>query len=251
MRTFYWTTIGVDTWLSVRENGGAAGVDGQTIEQFEANLSPNLYKLWNRMASGSYHPKTVRRVDIPKKSGGTRPLGIPTIAAVVSLWTKKGESMSILQGTQVELSDLLLRGGSWHNIPGKDAADFIIAALTAMSEPGQPDRRILVAPMIAREAASPTALGDALAFPHPLADGLGMGVEPFVAIAYPRFPVAWGAPDGIPVRAAFFVVCSDRHNHLLTLSALAKHCSREEVRTALMEEATASELATLMVPLSV
>ena len=67
-------------WLSVRENGGAAGVDGQTIEQFEANLSPNLYKLWNRMASGSYHPKPVRRVDIPKKSGGTRPLGIPTVA---------------------------------------------------------------------------------------------------------------------------------------------------------------------------
>ena len=56
----------------------AAGVDGQSIEDFEANLSGNLYKLWNRMSSGSYFPPPVRRVDIPKASGGIRPLGIPT-----------------------------------------------------------------------------------------------------------------------------------------------------------------------------
>jgi PTS system nitrogen regulatory IIA component len=164
---------------------------------------------------------------------------------------KEGENMLTLHGKQMDLSDMLFRGGSWHNIPGKDAADFITAALTAMSEPGQADRRFLATPMIAREAASPTAMGDALAFPHPLADGLGIVDEPFVAIAYPRFPVAWGAPDGIPVRAAFFVVCSDRHNHLLALSTLAKHCSRKEVQVALMEEASVSELVELMASLPV
>lgn len=72
-----------DVWEAfkrVKANGGAAGVDGQTIEDFEARLGPNLYKLWNRLSSGSYMPPPVRRVDIPKASGGTRPLGIPTVA---------------------------------------------------------------------------------------------------------------------------------------------------------------------------
>ncbi len=55
----------------------AAGVDGQTFAEFEAGLAGNLYKLWNRLSSGSYFPPPVRRVDIPKASGGTRPLGIP------------------------------------------------------------------------------------------------------------------------------------------------------------------------------
>jgi group II intron reverse transcriptase/maturase len=55
-------------------------VDGQSIAEFEVNLADNLYKLWNRMSSGSYFPPPVRRVDIPKADGGTRPLGIPTVA---------------------------------------------------------------------------------------------------------------------------------------------------------------------------
>lgn len=68
-----------DAWLKVRENGGAAGPDGVTIEQFEANLSRNLYKLWNRMSSGSYFPGPIRAVEIPKGKGGTRVLGIPNV----------------------------------------------------------------------------------------------------------------------------------------------------------------------------
>ncbi len=69
-----------EAFKRVKANQGAAGVDGQSIEDFEANLSGNLYKLWNRMSSGSYFPPPVRRVDIPKASGGIRPLGIPTVA---------------------------------------------------------------------------------------------------------------------------------------------------------------------------
>jgi RNA-directed DNA polymerase len=67
-----------DAWQKVKENKGAAGVDGVTIERFEADLRGNLYKLWNRMSSGSYFPGPVRAVEIPKK-GGTRILGIPNI----------------------------------------------------------------------------------------------------------------------------------------------------------------------------
>ena len=69
-----------EAFKSVKANRGAAGVDGQSIEGFEARISANLYKLWNRLSSGSYMPKPVRRVAIPKAGGGTRPLGIPTVA---------------------------------------------------------------------------------------------------------------------------------------------------------------------------
>ncbi|SDJ35641.1 group II intron reverse transcriptase/maturase [Bradyrhizobium sp. Rc2d] len=66
-----------EAFKRVKANQGAAGVDGQPIAEFEANLSGNLYKLWNRLSSGSYFPPPVRRVEIPKANGGTRPLGIP------------------------------------------------------------------------------------------------------------------------------------------------------------------------------
>jgi len=70
----------VKAWKRVKANKGAAGVDGETIEQFEFNLKDNLYKLWNRMSSGTYFPPAVRTVAIPKKSGGERLLGIPTVS---------------------------------------------------------------------------------------------------------------------------------------------------------------------------
>ena len=69
-----------EAFQHVKANQGAAGVDGQSIQEFEARLAGNLYKLWNRLSSGSYMPPPVRRVDIPKGNGGTRPLGIPAVA---------------------------------------------------------------------------------------------------------------------------------------------------------------------------
>ena len=69
-----------EAWLRVKANKGAAGVDEESIQTFEADLSGNLYKLWNRMSSGSYIPPPVRAVQIPKKNGGVRVLGVPTVA---------------------------------------------------------------------------------------------------------------------------------------------------------------------------
>ena len=63
----------------VKANRGAAGVDGESLAMFEKDLKGNLYKVWNRMSSGSYFPPPVRLVEIPKGNGGTRPLGIPTV----------------------------------------------------------------------------------------------------------------------------------------------------------------------------
>src|SRR5208282_5476663 len=69
-----------DAFKRVKANGGAAGVDGETIAELESDLKGNLYKLWNRMSSGSYFPPPVRTVEIPKDDGGIRPLGIPTVS---------------------------------------------------------------------------------------------------------------------------------------------------------------------------
>ena len=69
-----------DAYLRVKANQGAAGVDEQSIEEFEEHLKDNLYKLWNRMSSGSYFPPPVRTVKIPKADGRERKLGIPTVA---------------------------------------------------------------------------------------------------------------------------------------------------------------------------
>ena len=69
-----------EAFKRVKANGGAAGVDAESIEMFESKLSDNLYKLWNRLCSGSYFPPPVKGVPIPKKSGGVRMLGVPTVA---------------------------------------------------------------------------------------------------------------------------------------------------------------------------
>jgi group II intron reverse transcriptase/maturase len=79
-----------EAYKRVKANRGAAGVDDQSIEEFEADLQNNLYKLWNRMSSGSYFPPPVKRVQIAKRDGGKRPLGIPTISDRIAQGVVKG-----------------------------------------------------------------------------------------------------------------------------------------------------------------
>ena len=106
-----------EAWLHVKANKGAAGIDAETIDQFETGLSDNLYKLWNRMSSGSYFPPPVKAVPIPKKSGGVRMLGIPTVAdrvaqAAVKMWLEPR-------------LDPLFCADSYGYRPGKSALDAI------------------------------------------------------------------------------------------------------------------------------
>lgn len=70
----------LEAYRHVKANQGAAGIDGQSLGLLEANLSSNLYKLWNRLASGSYFPPAVKQVEIEKKDGGVQMLGVPTVA---------------------------------------------------------------------------------------------------------------------------------------------------------------------------
>jgi RNA-directed DNA polymerase len=78
-----------EAWKKVRANHGAAGVDEESILDFERDLKNNLYKIWNRMSSGCYFPPAVRTVGIPKRQGGERRLGIPTVSDRVAQMVAK------------------------------------------------------------------------------------------------------------------------------------------------------------------
>lgn len=78
-----------EAYKRVKANRGSAGIDNVSIEKFEQNLKGNLYKIWNRMSSGSYFPQPVKLVEIPKKSGGKRGLGIPTVSDRVAQMTAR------------------------------------------------------------------------------------------------------------------------------------------------------------------
>jgi group II intron reverse transcriptase/maturase len=106
-----------EAYKAVKSNAGAAGVDGKTIEQFEADLRNNLYKLWNRMSSGSYFPPPVRAVSIPKKSGGQRILGVPTVADRVA-------QMVVKQLIEPDLEPIFL-ADSYGYLPRKSALDAV------------------------------------------------------------------------------------------------------------------------------
>ena len=86
-----------EAYKKVRANKGSAGIDNVDFKTFESNLENNLYKLWNRMSSGSYMPPPVLRVEIPKSDGGVRQLGIPTIADRVAQMVVKDHLESKLE----------------------------------------------------------------------------------------------------------------------------------------------------------
>lgn len=86
-----------EAWKRVKANRGAAGIDEETIAEFEKNLPRNLYKVWNRMASGSYIPPPVKEVGIPKRSGGTRVLGVPTVSDRVAQTVVKAYLEKLLE----------------------------------------------------------------------------------------------------------------------------------------------------------
>lgn len=86
-----------EAYQRVRKKKGGSGVDQQTIEEFEQNLKDNLYKIWNRMSSGSYFPPAIRAVPIPKKTGGERILGIPTVSDRIAQTVVKERLEKILE----------------------------------------------------------------------------------------------------------------------------------------------------------
>jgi group II intron reverse transcriptase/maturase len=106
-------------WKRVKANGGAAGADGVTVAMFEAGLAANLYKIWNRMSSGTYFPPPVRAVEIPKSSGGTRMLGVPAVGDRVA---QTVAALALEPGTEAVFHD-----DSYGYRPRKGALDAVAA----------------------------------------------------------------------------------------------------------------------------
>ncbi len=107
-----------EAYKAVKSNKGAAGVDGQTLDDFDKDLEGNLYKIWNRMSSGSYFPPPVRAVSIPKKSGnGERILGVPTVGDRIA-------QMVVKQLIESDLDSFFLPD-SYGYRPGKSALDAV------------------------------------------------------------------------------------------------------------------------------
>ena len=106
-----------DAYQQVKANRGAAGVDGQSLAAFEHDLKGNLYKVWNRMSSGSYFPPPVRLVEIPKETGGMRPLGIPTVADRVA--------QTVVKMVLEPLVEPCFHPDSYGYRPGRSALDAV------------------------------------------------------------------------------------------------------------------------------
>ena len=109
-----------DAYRRVRANKGSYGVDGESIEEFEEDVSNNLYKLWNRMSSGSYFPSPVKRVEIPKADGGRRALGIPTVTDRIA--------QTVVLGRLEPVLDRRFHPDSYGYRPGKSAIDAVRTA---------------------------------------------------------------------------------------------------------------------------
>lgn len=106
-----------EAFCRVKANRGAAGVDGQSIEDFEVDLKDNLYKVWNRMSSGSYFPPPVRTVDIPKRDGRSRRLGIPAVSDRVA-------QMVVKMYLEPQVAPIF-HADSYGYITGKSALDAV------------------------------------------------------------------------------------------------------------------------------
>ena len=104
-------------YQQVKANKGAAGIDRETIQEFEKDLKDNLYKLWNRMSSGSYFPPPVKGVEIPKKTGGKRMLGIPTVADRIA--------QTVVSMTLEPLLEPVFHQDSYGFRPGRSAHDAL------------------------------------------------------------------------------------------------------------------------------
>lgn len=106
--------------LSVKTNKGAAGSDGQSIEDLDADLKNNLYKIWNRLSLRSYFPPPVKRVDIPKSNGKVRSLGIPTVSDRIA--------QMVIKNRLKPLVDPHFHNDSYDYRPRKSALDAIAQA---------------------------------------------------------------------------------------------------------------------------
>ncbi len=110
-------TLVFQAYEEVKSNGGSAGIDQESIQEFEKNLKGNLYRIWNRMSSGCYFPPAVKGVPIPKKSGGIRLLGVPTVSDRIA--------QTVVKMILEPLLEPIFDDNSFGYRPGRSAHDAI------------------------------------------------------------------------------------------------------------------------------
>ncbi|MGO9614250.1 MAG: reverse transcriptase domain-containing protein, partial [Dissulfurispiraceae bacterium] len=110
-------TLVWEAYQCVRANDGSSGVDLESIKEFESGLKDNLYKLWNRLSSGSYFPPPVKGVPIPKKSGGVRMLGVPTVSDRIA--------QTVVKLVLEPMLEPLFHRNSYGYRPGRSALDAV------------------------------------------------------------------------------------------------------------------------------
>jgi RNA-directed DNA polymerase len=109
-----------EAYKKVKRNRGSSGIDQLSIDGFDEDLSNNLYKIWNRLASGSYFPPRVKEVEIPKKDGRVRKLGIPTVGDRVA--------QTVIKEYLEERVDHMFHPNSYGYRPCKSAHDALLQA---------------------------------------------------------------------------------------------------------------------------
>ena len=108
-----------EAYRQVRANKGAAGVDGQSLAEFETDLENNLYRIWNRLSSGTYFPPAVRAVQIPKPQGGIRVLGVPSVGDRIA--------QTVVAMTLEPRVEQIFHPDSYGYRPGRSAHDAVAA----------------------------------------------------------------------------------------------------------------------------
>ena len=136
----------------------------------------------------------------------------------------------------------LTRGETYYNIQGDTQDEVLESAVKLMTPPKGLTREEILAALVAREHLMSTAIGLGFAVPHPREPIVENSADSLVAVCYLEHPVAWAAPDDLPVRVLFIVLSADHGEHLAVLSAIAEAVQREDFREFITTKPTKEEL---------
>jgi PTS system nitrogen regulatory IIA component len=145
-------------------------------------------------------------------------------------------------GVSVRLADALARGGVHHGVPGSDRASVLRAVVERLPVADEEDRQILLQVLLAREALGSTAVGDGIAIPHVRSPLVFPGAAGVMAVCFLETPVAFGAPDGLPIHTIFALLSPTIRGHLQLLSRLSFALHDQRFKAVVLRRATCEEI---------
>jgi nitrogen PTS system EIIA component len=145
-------------------------------------------------------------------------------------------------GASIRLADALARGAVHHHVPGSDRASVLRAVVERLPVADEEDRQILLQVLLAREALGSTAVGDGIAIPHVRSPLVFPGTSGVLAVCFLETPVAFGAPDGLPIHTIFALLSPTIRGHLQMLSRLSFALHDPRFKAAVLRRATCEEI---------